>query len=109
MRKKRRRFYALRVRRDHSAFCFPEPLSGQKSTKPASCARYRSSLTGTRFSRSIASATASADSSSRDRKSTRLNSSHTVISYAVFCLKKKKSIMVKRLVLQFVYFPAGHV
>src|SRR5438034_11660152 len=26
---------------------------------------------------------------SRDRKSTRLNSSHTVISYAVFCLKKK--------------------
>src|SRR2546426_8456170 len=28
--------------------------------------------------------------SSRDRKSTRLNSSHLVISYAVFCLKKKK-------------------
>src|SRR5437588_3109262 len=27
---------------------------------------------------------------SLDRKSTRLNSSHTVISYAVFCLKKKK-------------------
>src|SRR5215204_5918245 len=26
----------------------------------------------------------------RDRKSTRLNSSHTVISYAVFCLNKKK-------------------
>src|SRR5476649_928834 len=26
----------------------------------------------------------------RDRKSTRLNSSHTVMSYAVFCLKKKK-------------------
>src|SRR2546426_4348509 len=28
--------------------------------------------------------------SPRDRKSTRLNSSHLVISYAVFCLKKKK-------------------
>src|SRR5438034_8185619 len=27
--------------------------------------------------------------SAQDRKSTRLNSSHTVISYAVFCLKKK--------------------
>src|SRR5438034_5804470 len=27
-----------------------------------------------------------------DRKSTRLNSSHTVISYAVFCLKKKKTV-----------------
>src|SRR5438552_13588480 len=26
----------------------------------------------------------------RDRKSTRLNSSHQIISYAVFCLKKKK-------------------
>src|SRR5436305_13566598 len=29
-------------------------------------------------------------STSRDRKSTRLNSSHVRISYAVFCLKKKK-------------------
>src|SRR5256885_10130664 len=29
--------------------------------------------------------------SSADRKSTRLNSSHLVISYAVFCLKKKKN------------------
>src|SRR5690349_23998177 len=28
----------------------------------------------------------------RDRKSTRLNSSHVEISYAVFCLKKKKNI-----------------
>src|SRR5256885_12661973 len=28
----------------------------------------------------------------KDRKSTRLNSSHLVISYAVFCLKKKKNI-----------------
>src|SRR5260221_13442032 len=28
----------------------------------------------------------------QDRKSTRLNSSHTVISYAVFCLKKKKRL-----------------
>src|SRR5436190_15778516 len=30
------------------------------------------------------------DDEGQDRKSTRLNSSHTVISYAVFCLKKKK-------------------
>src|SRR5437588_9238479 len=30
------------------------------------------------------------DAVHEDRKSTRLNSSHTVISYAVFCLKKKK-------------------
>ena len=31
-----------------------------------------------------------------DRKSTRLNSSHTVISYAVFCLKKKKTKTTKK-------------
>src|SRR5256885_9414574 len=30
-----------------------------------------------------------------DRKSTRLNSSHLVISYAVFCLKKKKSMLAQ--------------
>src|SRR6266850_6176723 len=30
-----------------------------------------------------------------DRKSTRLNSSHLVISYAVFCLKKKKKIITQ--------------
>src|SRR2546430_9921374 len=32
-----------------------------------------------------------------DRKSTRLNSSHSQISYAVFCLKKKKHIKLRRL------------
>src|SRR5688500_19557260 len=32
----------------------------------------------------------------RDRKSTRLNSSHLVISYAVFCLKKKNSAEARR-------------
>src|SRR5438034_4043600 len=31
-----------------------------------------------------------------DRKSTRLNSSHTVISYAVFCLKKKKKKKIRQ-------------
>src|SRR6266850_6518936 len=30
----------------------------------------------------------------QDRKSTRLNSSHLVISYAVFCLKKKKNFLI---------------
>src|SRR5688572_32029058 len=33
--------------------------------------------------------------SGRDRKSTRLNSSHSQISYAVFCLKKKKKKQIK--------------
>src|SRR2546430_11940943 len=35
----------------------------------------------------------------RDRKSTRLNSSHSQISYAVFCLKKKKTATVPSLLL----------
>src|SRR2546426_12375729 len=35
----------------------------------------------------------------RDRKSTRLNSSHLVISYAVFCLKKKK----KKIIVKSIY------
>src|SRR2546430_6809339 len=35
-----------------------------------------------------------AERSLQDRKSTRLNSSHSQISYAVFCLKKKKKVHV---------------
>src|SRR2546430_9293843 len=51
---------------------------------------------------------------SRDRKSTRLNSSHSQISYAVFCLKKKKKIslcMCDRLrsVSPFIYFSLRRV
>src|SRR2546428_8473231 len=38
----------------------------------------------------VCALTAISSWSSRDRKSTRLNSSHDQISYAVFCLKKKK-------------------
>src|SRR3712207_8229551 len=36
----------------------------------------------------------------RDRKSTRLNSSHANISYAVFCLKKKKVTVVKATIVR---------
>src|SRR2546426_5990886 len=37
----------------------------------------------------------------RDRKSTRLNSSHLVISYAVFCLKKKKNTKIIKETLKY--------
>src|SRR5690625_6712927 len=40
---------------------------------------------------------------SRDRKSTRLNSSHVAISYAVFCLKKKKSQSSEFHAMQFTF------
>src|SRR3989442_9889929 len=42
----------------------------------------------------IAAAFIGGQGKNRDRKSTRLNSSHVRISYAVFCLKKKKSDIV---------------
>src|SRR5437763_10297548 len=56
------------------------PISSRLST--ARCRRSR------RPAR--ASANESCRAAGRDRKSTRLNSSHRCISYAVFCLKKKK-------------------
>src|SRR5258708_22943668 len=43
-----------------------------------------------RFSAELIAATFGIRSPRGDRKSTRLNSSHQIISYAVFCLKKKK-------------------
>src|SRR5690349_23610800 len=44
-----------------------------------------------RFTKAISAAASTAARSRKDRKSTRLNSSHVEISYAVFCLKKKKA------------------
>src|SRR2546427_4978264 len=44
--------------------------------------------------RSSTSPARSCRPSSRDRKSTRLNSSHSQISYAVFCLKKKTDVFL---------------
>src|SRR5437762_5955708 len=43
------------------------------------------------------------DHSSLDRKSTRLNSSHRCISYAVFCLKKKRLPSIVPLITMLVY------
>src|SRR5437773_4681412 len=43
-----------------------------------------------------------------DRKSTRLNSSHITISYAVFCLKKKKNIHHSTFIRNFDRIPLSH-
>src|SRR2546421_6497965 len=56
---------------------------------PRCCAAAR--YTATRRSASPAQAYRAVTRSYPDRKSTRLNSSHDQISYAVFCLKKKKN------------------
>src|SRR2546429_3295502 len=50
-----------------------------------------------------ASCSARLSAFSGDRKSTRLNSSHGYISYAVFCLKKKKNLMAGGFFLHSVY------
>src|SRR5207248_8413461 len=62
------------------------------------------SFTGGDWLRSLAWAAVAAQASERrDRKSTRLNSSHRTISYAVFCLKKKKQSLDRVWVLPKTY------
>src|SRR5690625_6132671 len=58
------------------------------SVRTCPCIRMVSSRTSR--GRSVAGRSGRARFARRDRKSTRLNSSHVAISYAVFCLKKKK-------------------
>src|SRR3712207_7084997 len=88
-------FFFLMIRRPPRSTLFPYTtlfrscaleLGLPASAAPAQPLRARASrllLRGSRARRGLALA--------RDRKSTRLNSSHANISYAVFCLKKKKS------------------
>src|SRR2546426_12217400 len=68
------------------------PISTIASGTPTTSTWESASLRDTRRMPSVGSrvnALNAADIANRDRKSTRLNSSHLVISYAVFCLKKK--------------------
>src|SRR5687768_17718618 len=63
----------------------------QKENKPAKAARYLSEVEGMpNHIRTLRSDKPQELADAVDRKSTRLNSSHGYISYAVFCLKKKK-------------------
>src|SRR3989454_2723151 len=76
---------------DAAAFvtsCMEVPI-GKRSQKARACISARYSTTSIPAMAAIGSATSAATHLERDRKSTRLNSSHLVISYAVFCLKKK--------------------
>src|SRR5947208_8284538 len=58
---------------------------------------FRSKESGRAPPRSASSQTVSGHAMpTQDRKSTRLNSSHQIISYAVFCLKKKKHLNDRR-------------
>src|SRR5215216_6936810 len=77
----------------------PVILYAEFTAKPGSESRLRRSspTSPRRYARSleISSSASTPNATTRlssllDRKSTRLNSSHQIISYAVFCLKKKK-------------------
>src|SRR5699024_12682805 len=71
---------------------FPTRRSSDLNCAASSgCCRCSGKLSNSNISSRNSSST---NSSSRDRKSTRLNSSHVSISYAVFCLKKKKVYII---------------
>src|SRR5260221_9980976 len=81
-------FFFLMIRRPPRSTLFPyTTLFRSYVCRDTSMAWFTRYLESTVLSRPVADKTGR----DRDRKSTRLNSSHTVISYAVFCLKKKNN------------------
>src|SRR2546421_7522191 len=91
-------FFFLMIRRPPRSTLFPyttlfrSPVSVPRNRRPAQ-RRLRAGDRADRHRRPVDAAFGREESPGReDRKSTRLNSSHDQISYAVFCLKKKKKI-----------------
>src|SRR3712207_6936351 len=90
-------FFFLMIRRPPRSTLFPyttlfrsRPRAGRRATRAARApAGARASRHASGRRPLAGSAPASASPSRADRKSTRLNSSHANISYAVFCLKNK--------------------
>src|SRR3712207_7177961 len=93
-------FFFLMIRRPPRSTLFPyttlfrsSPASGARRNAPVRGGGSRPAYVGLSDLRVVAGALNHTDSGragAADRKSTRLNSSHANISYAVFCLKKKK-------------------
>src|SRR5437773_9761876 len=71
------------------------PISRRASAKRCTAPRSERRTPG-RCTSSAATWTGSGGAKPRDRKSTRLNSSHITSSYAVFCLKKKSNTVPTR-------------
>src|SRR5437588_1672294 len=78
------------IRRPPRSTLFPYTTLFRSRGRAAGTDRARSDAAGHRRDRGVPPHPHALGRSDPDRKSTRLNSSHTVISYAVFCLKKKK-------------------
>src|SRR5947207_8606246 len=91
-------FFFLMIRRPPRSTLFPyTTLFRSRTSAPTWCPRIgRSSASSCLFGKTRTCGGGRMRRSTRDRKSTRLNSSHTVISYAVFCLKKKKKKKQKK-------------
>src|SRR5689334_25365821 len=81
-------FFFLMIRRPPRSTLFPYTTLFRSAASPVPF-RFRSDPRAPRFA--PAHSRLDALDSKGDRKSTRLNSSHSSISYAVFCLKKKKT------------------
>src|SRR6266498_4535785 len=83
-------FFFLMIRRPPRSTLFPyTTLFRPRSSPAAACPRRRRPTARSR----PAGGCRGTPGSWRDRKSTRLNSSHVRISYAVFCLKKKTDLI----------------
>src|SRR5436190_24268983 len=86
-------FFFLMIRRPPRSTLFPYTTLFRSPSTAACSSADISALWLGKIGRSTPRSASRAD---LDRKSTRLNSSHRVISYAVFCLKKKKKKKKKR-------------
>src|SRR5438270_6516262 len=82
-------FFFLMIRRPPRSTLFPYTTLF-RSDGATGFAASLTSLSFFKRSQKIPGRALEKDKEVRDRKSTRLNSSHSQISYAVFCLKKKK-------------------
>src|SRR5690348_18182325 len=88
-------FFFLMIRRPPRSTLFPYTTLFRSSPRPSGTRGYTAGSAVESYSDLLLP-------TQRDRKSTRLNSSHPSISYAVFCLKKKK---IKRNIK---YIPREH-
>src|SRR3712207_8272347 len=89
-------FFFLMIRRPPRSTLFPYTTLFRSTTDATASGAGggvgdQSSWSRSSAIRAARSSPASSAASASDRKSTRLNSSHANISYAVFCLKKKKN------------------
>src|SRR2546430_7193368 len=83
-------FFFLMIRRPPRSTLFPYPTLFRSPSSAPTRRRRRFLSHAPPLAQCRGSSAATHAETNRDRKSTRLNSSHSQISYAVFCLKKKK-------------------